>query len=264
MVFMTDGQDRSLASTPAAVASTAKLSLFSPLACASEPAPEPEELGRIVCSRFAREGRWQQIQPVRDQMMREARKIKMTKVAARVWVYSELDRLYPPLPPPPELELKPVESEPIPEPETETQDPSPEPIASSPPPADPQQADIPPASLSGLGTIPVGWGDLSDNAQLVDELAWVQSQRLRVVEERGNRTIVYLDRATRPAPSMAALGWLETSIRNYAKYCDLVAKVAAQPQTEAEDVRKERMALHEIEELLAEMLEFEDVDGGTE
>ena len=32
------------------------------------------------------------------------------------------------------------------------------------------------------------------------------------------------DRARTPAPSRAALGWLETSIRAYSKYIDVVAK----------------------------------------
>ena len=30
--------------------------------------------------------------------------------------------------------------------------------------------------------------------------------------------------ASTPAPSMAALSWLETSIRSYAKYVDVVAR----------------------------------------
>ena len=45
------------------------------------------------------------------------------------------------------------------------------------------------------------------------------------MEERtAGPTVVHLDQALSPAPSWAALGWLETSIRSYAKYVDVAAK----------------------------------------
>jgi len=106
--------------------------------------------------------------------------------------------------------------------------------------------------LQGLGQIPQSWGVLVDNAALPSEIAWVQSQRLTVVEERpGGPTVVHLDRARQPAPSHAALGWLETSIRSYAKYVDVVAKSLAVVQDEQDQVRRERLALAEIDSLLS-------------
>lgn len=64
-------------------------------------------------------------------------------------------------------------------------------------------------------------------------------------------TRVQLDRARTPAPSWAASGWLETSIRSYAKYVDIVAKSL---KDEQERVRRETMAIKEVRLLLAEML----------
>jgi hypothetical protein len=107
--------------------------------------------------------------------------------------------------------------------------------------------------VQGLSLIPMSWPPLSDNSSLQAELGWVQSQRLSIVEERGNTTIVHLERASSPAPSKAALGWLETSIRSYAKYIDIVAKSLSTQVDEQEHIRRERMAIAEIDALLAEM-----------
>ncbi len=110
--------------------------------------------------------------------------------------------------------------------------------------------------VRGLGDIPASWGTLPANASLQSELNWVQANRLVVVEERpSGATRVHLDRARSPAPSMAALGWLETSIRAYAKYVDVVARSLKDEVDEQQDIRRERMALAEIEDLLAEMHE---------
>jgi len=61
-----------------------------------------------------------------------------------------------------------------------------------------------------------------------------------------------------PAPSWAASGWLETSIRSYAKYIDSVAKSLKDEQNEQEHVRREKMAIEEVRSLFAEMLEDTD------
>jgi DNA gyrase inhibitor GyrI len=76
---------------------------------------------------------------------------------------------------------------------------------------------------------------------------------LSIVEERGNTTIVHLERASSPAPSKAALGWLETSIRSYAKYIDIVSRALAVVQDEQDSTRRERLRLDEIKALLDEM-----------
>ena len=109
--------------------------------------------------------------------------------------------------------------------------------------------------VTGLGDVPADWGELPDNASLQAEIGWCQANRLRIVEEKSSgATVVHLDRARSPAPSMAALGWLETSIRSYAKYVDVVAKNLATQQDEQEHVRRERKSIDEVRSLLAEML----------
>ena len=54
---------------------------------------------------------------------------------------------------------------------------------------------------------------------------------------------------------MAALGWLETSIRSYAKYVDVVARSLATVQHEQDQVKRERLAISEVRGLLEEALE---------
>jgi hypothetical protein len=110
--------------------------------------------------------------------------------------------------------------------------------------------------VTGLSDIPASWGELPANGSLQAEIGWCQANRLRIVEEKSSgATVVHLDRARVPAPSWAALGWLETSIRSYAKYVDVAAKVTSHQQDEADVVRRERMSIEEVRELLAEMLE---------
>ena len=109
-----------------------------------------------------------------------------------------------------------------------------------------------------MDAIPKGWPDLPSNVSLSMEIAWVQSERLRVVKDGpGSSVKVDLSKARSPAPSMAALSWLETSIRSYAKFIEVASKTASQANDEAEFVRKERMAIAEIDALLAEMYDAE-------
>lgn len=116
------------------------------------------------------------------------------------------------------------------------------------------------SQLQGLGTIPPGWPDLPPNASLQAELAWVQAHRLAMIEGRPSGGVhVHLDRASEPAPSKAALGWLETSIRSYAKYVDVVSRALKDEQDEQEGTRRERMRLDDIKALLDEMHEDERV-----
>ena len=109
--------------------------------------------------------------------------------------------------------------------------------------------------IQGLSRIPESWPELPSNAALSAEVGWVQANRLRIVEERtAGATIVHLGRALSPAPSWAALGWLETSIRSYAKFVDVAAKATSVDDGEASVMRRERVAIEEMEALLAEMM----------
>jgi len=184
--------------------------------------------------RFQREGRWPELSRLRDEMMRDCMSRQMSKLDARAWVYAELDRLSPPLPPPKRTTL--VEE-----------------------PAEPAATDDADATPRGLYDLPASWPPLPANASLAADIAWVQSNRLAVVEERpgSGPTRVHLDRAHEPAPSRAALGWLETSVRSYAKYVDVAARAASAQVDEQEGVRRERMAIDAIRALLDEMSEGE-------
>ncbi len=196
-------------------------------------ATQAREVGPLtVTQRLQREGRWfGGIELERDEMMRIARKQEgMSKEDAQVWVYSELDRMYPP------VDACGGDS-----------------VAGS----DEQvQAEAPAddGPIQGLGSIPEDWPEVPANASLASEVAWVQANRLRVVAESpGRATVVRLDLALSPAPSWAALGWLETSIRSYAKYVDVAAKATSSDSGEAEVWRRERMAIEEVSRLLDEM-----------
>ena len=189
-----------------------------------------------VTQRLQREGRWAgQLEVERDEMMRLARKRFRTKEERQEWVYSELDRLYPP--------------EPVVEPNRTMS--ANRTMAAS-------DASGP---IQGLGDIPASWPELPANASLAVEVGWVQANRLRVVaEQAGGATVVCLARSLTPAPSWAALGWLETSIRSYAKYVDVAARATAVVDGEAGVWRHERVAIEEVRALLDEMRDG-DVEG---
>jgi len=193
--------------------------------------PREEPLKVTVKRRLEQEGRWAEIEPLRDDMMRIARKQqKMSKTDVQAWVYAELDRLYPP---------------PVPSPDKLSGDG----ITRGPSPRDSSQ-------IRGLSDLPEDWPDLPANASLSSEVGWVQANRLRIVAEQpSGATSVHLDQALSPAPSWSALGWLETSIRSYAKYVDVAARATASSDGEAGVVRRERMSIEEVQALLGEMMD---------
>ena len=190
----------------------------------------PWLFGLFAFSRLLqRDGHWTEIEPVRNRLIKECRQQGMSKPEAQAWTYSELNRLYPPL------------------------------VAQWTDDSDNDLGSADSGNVTGLSDIPASWGQLPANATLQAEIAWCQANRLRVVEEKSNgATVVHLDLARTPAPSWSALGWLETSIRAYAKYVDVAAKVTATQRDEQDMVRRERMAIDEIRSLLAEMLQDSD------
>ena len=195
-------------------------------------ATHPREVDPLtVTKRLQAEGRWAgQIEQERNEMMRLARKRGMSKLDAQEWVYSELDRLYPPEA---VVEINRTLSG----------------SSSS------ATSTTDGGQIQGLGDIPASWPELPANASLAVEVAGVQANRLRVVAEHaGGATVVNLTQSLTPAPSWAALGWLETSIRSYAKYVDVAARATAVVDGEAGVWRREGVAIEEVRTLLDEML----------
>jgi hypothetical protein len=160
---------------------------------------------------------------------------------AYAWATEETEKIFRKPPPP--------DPEPIKEPAAE-----PDPIAEDPEPVVEMPTAVDKAidaGVSGLGDMPADWPQLPANAQLQVEIAWVSANRLRVRSGSG----VDLSRALSPAPSYAALSWLETSILFPSKFADISVKATAQQDDEREGIRREKIAIEEIRGLLAEMLE---------
>ena len=171
-----------------------------------------------VTKRLQRDGRWPEVEPVRNRMIKECRKQGMSKPDAQAWTYSKLDRLYPPE------------------------------VTDS---ADPAVADHADKGVSGLSDLPPDWPPLAANASLQAEISWVTANRLRVREG----TVVDLSKALSPAPSYSALSWLETSILFPSKFADISVKATANQDDEKEHIRREKMSIEEVRGILAEMLE---------
>lgn len=195
---------------------------------------------REITKRLQREGRWKgQAEQARDDMMADCKDQFGSKEAAQQWVYSELDRMYPPKA---EIPIRIGNSDVSPLIPTK---------AISETASDTGQ-------IQGLSDLPKGWPELPANASLSTEIGWVQANRLFMVTEApGKATRVRLGKASTPAPSRAALGWLETSIRSYAKYVDVVAKASTGAEDEGAVMRRERRSVDEVRALLQEMQEAE-------
>lgn len=214
-----------------------------------------------VYKRLKGEGRWEEAEPIRNELANDARARGFKKEAAQDWTYAELAKRFPPLDGSqpeglPVEEGKKDEREPKREEErkdggdaasfSSSGDVAPFPQKSS------RETEF---SVVGLSEIPGNWGDLPSNAPLSSEVSWVQANRLRCVRETSERVIVDLTKALSPAPSYAALGWLETSIKTYAKFVDVAAKATSSQDGEQADVRREIQSIEEVRRLLAQMLE---------
>jgi hypothetical protein len=221
-----------------------------PAPCSPLPARGIKDYVAMVTQRLLKEKRWKEVEPVRDQMMRDCKKAMPDKEARQLWVYSELDRLYPKLPSVNDSDT--ISETPYLSPYVPTK-----PISESGQPSLPGLTDA--GAIQGLAEIPEGWPTLPANASLGSELGWVQANRLRIVEERpGRATSVKLGQALSPAPSWAALGWLETSVRSYAKFVDVAAKAASGgDDDEGAVLRRERKSVDEVRALLDEMKQAE-------
>lgn len=196
-----------------------------------------------ITRNWQRDGRWSEVEPHRDQMMREARRSGLSKEDAREKVYAKLLEMFPQAKQ--QTEELASEAGGVVDQVAVTA----ETTAST---GGTHARDE--AAVTGLDAIPADWPTLPANAKLSVEIQWVQANRLSVVRDLGDRAVVDLGKAMTPAPSWSALGWLETSIRAYAKFVDVAAKASATLEDEREVVRREKLAIEEVRGLLAEML----------
>ena len=178
-----------------------------------------------LTERLRREGNWSAASKFKDDALRDFRSKGMKRDEASEAAWDAMEQAFPP-------------------------------IATVAATADMRDEVVTDTRIQGLSEIPSDWPPLADNASLQAEIGWCQANRLRVVEESASGVVaVHLVRARTPAPSWAALGWLETSIRAYSKYIDVVAKALKDEEVEQEMVKREKMAIDEVRGLLAEMLE---------
>jgi len=236
--------------------------------------PDLLDLKVTIYRRLYTEKRWEQAKPIRDELIREARAAGMKRDEAQRRAWQEIDAMFPPLPP------DAMDSEPDDQGGGASDDEQQlaveaatrganealeelggvsdgllqdaEPTAVTAGRSRARSGDEPP--VVGLGEIPPQWPPLPPNAPLGTEIQWVQANRLRCIRDEGDRTVVDLSKAMAAAPSYAALGWLETSIRVFSKFVDVAAKVTSQMQDEQEHARRERVAIEDVRRLLSEML----------
>lgn len=211
----------------------------------------------IVFKRLKAEGRWDEAEPIRNDLATQARANGLKGKDAQDWTYRELAKKYPPKD---GSNPEGMETEEPPGSKTEDKRQAEESQAgdaglfSSSEAAAPLSSEAE-FSVVGLGEIPGNWGDLPANAPLSAEVSWVQANRLRCVRETSERVVVDLSKALSPAPSYATLGWLETSIKTYAKFVDVAAKATSSQDGEAAEIRREQQSIEEVRRLLASMLE---------
>lgn len=209
----------------------------------ADPAPaDPHAYARDVAKRLQRDGLWKgQAEFTRNDLMRSSKGKFKNDAERQAWVYSELDKMYPPVQV--ETRITAVDTKGL---TTEF------PLQSGISGGDSGQ-------IQGLTELPEAWGELPASVSLAAEIGWVQANRLRVVlEQSGRATRVKLEQALSPAPSWAALSWLETSIRSYAKFLDAAVKVSGSSEDEGAVMRAERKSVEEIRALLKAM---EEADG---
>lgn len=173
-----------------------------------------------------------------ERLRQEARTAGLTRRDAISYAGREIDRIWP-LDGSPGVDPQPPEAA---EPEPK----APEPVEVTDKVTDPAESGV-----TGLGDLPDGWPELPANASLQVEVSWVSANRLRVRD--GFR--VDLTRSLSPAPSHSALSWLETSILFPAKFSDVAVKVTSTDTDEREHVRREKLAIEDVNGLLAEMAE---------
>lgn len=214
----------------------------------------------IVFKRLKAENRWAEAEPYRNELAAIAKDRGLKGINAQNYTYTELAKKFPPKDgsqPEKTAEDEPAKNEKAdskPKQQREAGDAAHFSSSEEVAPFTKKQVVDSEFSVVGLSEIPGNWGDLPSNATLASEVSWVQANRLRVVRETADRVVVDLSKAMSPAPSWAALGWLETSIKTYSKFVDVAARATIGLDSEAAEIRREMQSIEEVRKLLASML----------
>lgn len=133
------------------------------------------------------------------------------------------------------------------------------------PPAGPTQAEMGADSPPSPSQTPapqvselLPWNGLPTHADFDSEVRWVYQQFPMVVEEAiGRQSVLHWARATQPPPNAAAIGLMRWAARNETTFFKETVPRAFKDQNSEEDerVKREKMKIGEIKEILARMLD---------
>lgn len=207
-----------------------------------------------LTNRLQREGRWAEASAYKDSVIRESRKLGLTKEQAGIVAWRETARNFPPL-----VSKEGTEPASAPGPASMGESPSGSDTAENPKVEAKVAAPVPVDKPIRLA-MPPEWGELPASAKFEVEVEWVYGNYSLIVEHRSNGNRIKLARAKSPAPSMAAIGlleWVAESTTNRAAfYKDLVPKAKkVDADDDIEVIRRERKSIGEIEAILAKMEE---------
>ena len=182
-----------------------------------------------LTERLRREGRWAEASKLKDTALADFRAKGMKRDEAAEAAWAAMAEAYPP--------LTAVEAT-----------------------ADPGAPDV-----AATDACPIPWSDLPTEAEFGDEVRWVHSQYIRIIEENPRGRRIHWDRATVKPPSTGACSLARFAAENRtAFYKDMLPKIMAntddQDATEKANVKREKMALEEIRALLAEELRMVNSD----
>lgn len=179
-----------------------------------------------LTERLRREGRWAEASKRKDEMVKLLRAEGMKRTEATEEAWRRLAVEYPPLPS--TLEPEPGD--------------------------DKDDSEGVAVVLAGSSALPDAWGELHETALFDAEVEWVHQNRVLVVEERAaGKSLLHWERARKPAPSYGAVNLMEYAATNRKGFMDILQKVKPGDSGDAENVRREKMSIAEIQQVLGEL-----------
>ncbi len=129
----------------------------------------------------------------------------------------------------------------------------------------PVEPSAPKGSGGRFGVLPADWPELPETASWVDELEWVYQNGILVITEKPNGPAQYhWDRARTPPPSNGAKLLMKLLAESRKNFMDLLGKAKTNTDgVEAEDVKKEKRRIGEVEAILDKFLETTKKEDGV-